>query len=296
MDPRAALLEHLLGNFPGFPGGRDATNDSPLSRIINQKRADADGLDNGDEMLVQCLQELTTHCLEIMNSDGMPTTSTIADLNARNGHRSFDTGTFAMAADRMDQKYVLSWFYGACQDVIKRVNDGVTDQEEELVNTILTGVMHGTIAVPVVKCCGLPITDLALNAAAGAQEIITVVGQDRLGELLKADSDQPLEGLTFKKRRILLLLGVLKQQDLLKLLKDARPAFMKVQTYLVGGDRELAHHNTWVFETSLGLHEDPADTSASNPEEVKIDDMEGEVYLAGTEPASLRNREPASVN
>lgn len=306
MDPRMMILESLLGNLPG--GLVHVEQGSPLNDIVKSGRRNADSLDEGDKMLLDCLAELTKHCLAVIDedkeSDDLPTT--VAELNDKNVSRYFVSGTFAMAADRLGQKYLLPWLNSACRDLVARAIEDGKDTVEEIAGAILTGVMHGKIASPIVTACGLPLTGLALSAAAGLQKLVTVVGAERVDSLLKADMNEGLDTLAFNKRACLRLTANLQRSNLLMVLAAAKSALMAIQLYLVDGDRELAHHNVWVIETALGLRDKPSETDAAatgnghdadeQPKQVRIDDMEGEVYLAGTEPASLRNREPASVN
>ncbi|MEK7619250.1 MAG: hypothetical protein AAB416_03370 [Patescibacteria group bacterium] len=264
MDLFAELERQLLGNFPGF-AVRETGGSSALNDIVNATRRRADGLDQGDQMLVDCLGELTLHCLEIVNDDkdADDPPATINDLNDTNVGRYFIAGTFATAADRLGIKYLLPWFNSACRDLVARAMEGGKDEISELAGAILTNVMRGKIATPVVKACDLPLTGLAMDAAAGLQKLVTVVGAERYNELLKTDGGDTLDEQKFDRHTCLRLTAVLERQDMLKALKEARRAVMAIQRYANGGDQELAYHYVHTLEKALGLREKP--TEQANP-------------------------------
>lgn len=261
MDPRREMLEHLIGNFPC---GRDRSDNEPaLDMLVRQQRSRARGLDVGDRMALDCLVALTEACLEVMNSD-TATKSTIDDLNGIHFMEDFATGTFAMAYDKVVEVWDLPWFNSYARDMSGRVNGVITTKDELFVAMVLTKVMKGEVASTVVTASGLPITQLALYAAAGLHAVLASIGEERLNELLQGNREQ-LEELVFRPATCIFVQRILKRDDLLKLFREESAAMYDVQLYLVKGDKEIAKHNVWVLETSLGLHEDdPEETAETN--------------------------------
>ncbi|MDO8571588.1 MAG: hypothetical protein Q7R79_02830 [bacterium] len=218
--------------FGGMAIDLRISDPSILSRIVERNvRIGEDS--TGAEYAIRALTRLTELCRERVE------VVSVRELNDQFAKSSDFLHALSAAIETLSNEFVIEWLDGYLQAMKYRVDNRQPRAADlSFVQQLVTAIMHGKVAAPVVNALDIPINPLALVAA---------VSLHTLSDLLEV----PLSG-DFGQSTPQIFLACLDTTELHRALAFGCRAMVDLYRFIEGGDKMKAELHVSILECAAG--------------------------------------------